>query len=106
MKKTLFKWDFAFKALVVLLLTNTLCANAQIPLPVVNEVNRNIYSPEATRPLHNLERNYKTNTEIMRLEKNEKKEEKQTPESGFVNAPVKQEKTKFKDLFKGFTVEW
>ncbi len=82
---------------------------AEGPIPIINQINQSIYSPESTRPLNNLERDYRTNSEIIRLEQKnkepEKKEEKVT-DSSLVDAASKKEKSKLRNLFKGFVVEW
>ena len=104
MKKIFYITAFTF---VLALGTNVL---AEVPMPVMNQINSQIFTPEATRPLHNLERDSKTNSEIIKLqEKNtEKSTEDKKDSSVLIKTPVnpKKEKTKFKDLFKGFTVDW
>lgn len=80
-------------------------AEAMPPLPIMNNINHSIYSTEATKPLYNIEKNHYTNDEIIRLEKKDKKQENPEKEPTEPVVQVK-EKVKFRDLFKGFTVDW
>lgn len=108
MKKVAYFTIFTF---ILAIGTNVL---AEVPMPVMNQINSQIFTPEATRPLNNLERDYKTNSDIMKLQEksvtpkeNKKTEDENQNHNVQVNSSEqKKEKTKFKDLFKGFTVEW
>ena len=70
-------------------------------------MNSRMFSTEGSRPLVNLERTYFNNQEIMKIEakQNPRKQEENKDNIKQVS-DVPQEKTKFKDYFKNFVVEW
>lgn len=100
MKKVLF--------ITVLFLTSNLAlADGYMPLP--DAVNSRMFSTEGSRPLVNLERTQFTNKAIMQIEakQNPRKETEQNQESDTDTQTLEpQKKSKFKDLFKGFVIEY
>lgn len=78
-------------------------ADSYMPLP--DAVNSRMFSTEGTKPLMNLERTHFTNQAIMQIESKQKPQRE--TEAKIINDTVEPiEKTKFKDYFKGFVVEW
>ncbi len=69
-------------------------------IPAGVTVQQNLFQPEATRPLYNIERNNYTNSAIqkMTIPQNEPEEQEQIQQ--------KTEEKGLKGLFEGFTVEW
>ena len=79
-------------------------ADQMMSLP--DTVNSHIFSTDATKPLMNLERTQYTNKAIMQIEDKQKPKKENSADSKKENEPMVKEKTKFKDLFKGFVIEY
>lgn len=82
-----------------------LSANADSYMSVSDSMNARMFSTDSTRPLMNLERTNYTNRAILQIEEKQRPQQKENNKKEISNNEPK-EKTKFKDLFKGFVVEW
>lgn len=69
-------------------------------IPAGVAVQQNLFQPETTRPLYNIERNNYTNTAIQKMTIPVNEQEKQE------QIQQKTEEKGLKGLFEGFTVEW
>ena len=78
-------------------------ADSYMPLP--EAVNSRMFSTDGSRPLENLERTYYTNQAIRQIEAKQKpqQQEEQIQE---IQQPETKKKTGFRDLFKGFVIEY
>lgn len=81
------------------------CVFADAMTPIPDFVNSHIFSTDATKPMMNLERSHYTNKAIMQIEEKQRPQ-KETSAEIKTDEPVVKEKTKFKDLFKGFVIEY
>lgn len=81
-----------------------LSANADSYMSVSDSMNARMFSTDSTRPLMNLERTNYTNRAILQIEEKQRPKKEESKKELSNNEP--KEKTKFKDLFKGFVVEW
>ena len=70
-------------------------------------VNSYMFSTESAKPLVNLERTHFNNIEIQKIESKYSTQNKtQSSLKTVANTQEEKQKTKFKDYFKGFVVEW
>ncbi len=81
-----------------------LSANADSYMSAPDTMNARMFSTDSTRPLMNLERTNYTNRAILQIEEKQRPKKEENKKELSNNEP--KEKTKFKDLFKGFVVEW
>lgn len=88
----------------IFLCLTILTAKADSYLSAPDTMNSRMFSTDSTRPLVNLERTNYTNKAILQIE--EKQRPQKDDEKKEVSNNEIKEKTKFKDLFKGFVVEW
>ena len=88
----------------ILLGLTILSANADSYMSVQDTMNSRMFSTDSTRPLMNLERTNYTNRAILQIEEKQRPKHEDNKKEISNNEP--KEKTKFKDLFKGFIVEW
>ena len=103
MKKVLYFTIFTF----ILAVGSTVLAEA--PMPVMNRLNSQMFQTEATRPLQTLERDYRTNSEILNLQQKDSVQNKQEKQDNnvLINAEQKNEDgSKLKGLFNNFVIEW
>ena len=78
-------------------------ADNYMPLP--EAVNSRMFSTDGSRPLENLERTYYTNQAIRQIEAKQKPPQN-TEEQTQPIQPEPEKKTGFRDLFKGFVIEY
>ena len=97
----------------ILLITTIICSTSPVFAFVEtyqttpDTVNSYMFSTESAKPLVNLERTHYNNVEIQKIESKYSIENKTQPTTKQIsNTQEKNEKTKFKDYFKGFVVEW
>lgn len=88
----------------MLLFFTILSANADSYMSVSDSMNARMFSTDSTKPLMNLERTNYTNKAILQIEEKQRPKKEENKKERSNNEP--KEKTKFKDLFKGFVVEW
>lgn len=70
-------------------------------------MNSRMFSTDGARPLVNLERSNFNNQEIMKIEAKQNPRKQQEKENNIKEiSDQPKEKTKFKDYFKNFVVEW
>lgn len=96
------KKNFLF---LTIFLISSSCVFADPMQSLPDTVNSHIFSTDATKPLMNLERTHYTNKGILQIEEKQKPQKETTAELKTIEPAVK-EKTKFKDLFKGFVIEY
>ena len=98
---------FLLIALILIVSVPEVLADSYMPLP--DAVNSRMFSTEGSRPMLNLERTYYDNQAIRKIEeknsyKNKVEQNKEQPVSDIEEEH--KTKTKFKDLFKGFVIEY
>lgn len=94
-----------FSALILVSSTKV-SADTYMTLPDL--MNSRMFSTDGARPLMNLERTQYNNSQIMMIEdkNNPRKQQEQEMTAKQVTDSLPQEKTKFRDYFKNFVVEW
>ncbi len=90
--------------LTIFFATATAMADSYMPLP--DAVNSRMFSTEGSAPLMNLERNYYTNQAIMKIEEKQTPKREEKIKDTSPRKDTSEEKSGFKDLFKGFVIEY
>lgn len=96
---------FLLLTISLFLTSNLSFADSYMPLP--DAVNSRMFSTEGARPLVNLERTNYTNKAIMQIEAKQNPRKETEQKNTTQPEPTEPaQKTRFKDLFKGFVIEY